>query len=278
MHNATWRLCVLVLLAMVLAATFRASYPFRHAQPFVVPIQASGFLAGRNECPRSAERPIVLLVTGQSNAANHAAERHAAHHPRVLALTPSGCVALTDPIPGGSGRGGSIWPKLADSLADDTGRPVVIAMVAQESTRASQWADPWGPLVNRVRRVAAQMRQLGLQPSAVLWMQGEADALARTRPSDYRRSLALWFAQVEDSAGPVPLWIAGVSRCRSMPNPIVRRMQAAAVTEAGRVRREGPDLDLLGDDYRRDGCHFSERGQDAAADAWFQILRRSLKE
>ena len=75
--------------------------------------------------------PVVLLVAGQSNAANHGQPRGRAGADS-FALSSEGLFRLEDPLPGASGPGGSPWPHWAAlQQRSRPGSQVVVAAIAQ---------------------------------------------------------------------------------------------------------------------------------------------------
>jgi hypothetical protein len=217
----------------------------------------------------SAPRTEVWLVLGQSNAANHAEVRTQAG-PAVTAFDGRRCVAARDPLPGGSGAGGSLWPPLAEAWARRGGGRVVVAMVAQEATPVSRWL-PGGRLHRRALRTIAALRGRGLPVGRIFWIQGEADAILGTGEADYARGLEAALAPLHRASG-APVWIALASRCGDAQSPAVRAAQAAAPGRHGWAR-SGPDLDRIGAGGRYERCHFTRPGQVQAVRLWLGALR-----
>ena len=75
--------------------------------------------ATRVPCEAIAQaKPLVLLVLGQSNAANQG-EAGPVAPPPVTVITDAGdCLRSTDPLPGGTGNGASIWSRLPAALGN----------------------------------------------------------------------------------------------------------------------------------------------------------------
>ncbi|MBK9234544.1 MAG: hypothetical protein IPO19_00130 [Rhodoferax sp.] len=137
-----------------------------------------------------ATRPLVLLVLGQSNAANHGALRE--QKPVALPVVlEEGCALATDPLPGATGRGGSIWSALPQALeaAGVDRRNVVFSVLAVDATSIADWTSPDSPLRQRLVQRLAALKRIGLMPDLVLWQQGEADARLGTDPMAYAAAL-----------------------------------------------------------------------------------------
>ncbi|HEX8654578.1 MAG TPA: sialate O-acetylesterase, partial [Allosphingosinicella sp.] len=159
----------------------------------------------------SAPGTEVWLVLGQSNAANHAEARTEAG-PAVAAFDGRRCIAARDPLPGGTGTGGSLWPTLGDAwVSRGAAGRVIVAMVAQESTPVSRW-QPGGRLHRRTMRTIDALGRRGLAVDRILWIQGEADAILGTGGEEYARALESALAPLHRASG-APVWIALASRC-----------------------------------------------------------------
>jgi hypothetical protein len=218
-------------------------------------------------------RPLVLLALGQSNAANHGPEqgpmeRRAA----VTVFDGHGCRRVGDPLPGGTGSGQSIWSRLPGRLAaQGVQRPVLLAVRAVDATSISDWTRADSPLRLHLVAFVRAMGTAGLAPDFVLWQQGEADQRSGTGQSAYTAELGRLHADLRDAGALGPLLLARSTVCRSGPGEAVRAAMAAFAADRAGVQI-GPDTDTLTGDLRRDGCHFSAAGLDAAAELWAQTL------
>ncbi len=219
-----------------------------------------------------AMQPRVLLVLGQSNAGNHG--QAGGSGAAVPVISAAGTCHLTaDPLPGGTGRGGSIWSHLPAALANlPASRPVVFSLLAVESTTLDDWGDTSGPLAPLLTDTVRAMREAGLMPELVLWQQGEADARAGSDPGRYALGLAALADRLAALGVQAPWVLARSTVCRTPPAPGLRAAAKALVDRDGRFRL-GPDTDrLLAPQDRPDGCHFSESGLQGAARQWAQVL------
>lgn len=233
--------------------------------------------AARNEpCTDwRAQRPLVLLALGQSNAANHGETGTA---PSPVRLAHDGrCLWATDPLPGGTGDGGSIWarlpPRLAAQLPDPwRQRPVVLAVLAVDATLLRDWVRADSPLRARVLHMARTLVASGLVPHLVLWQQGEADARDNTPPAQVAAELDAFAGLLAEAGITAPWMLAQSTVCRSPPHAGVRDAVQRQARDGLRFV-SGPDTDqLAGPAMRRDGCHFSAAGLDAATDLWAAAL------
>ena len=72
-----------------------------------------------------------------------------------------------------------------------------------------------------------------------------------------------------------PVMLAHSTVCGSGPDAAVRSAVSEAVRTSPRFL-QGPYTDLLGDAYRRDGCHFNAEGLRLATQAWAKQLSPRL--
>ena len=227
-------------------------------------------------CPglRGEPKPVVLLALGQSNAGNHGEEPSRAKGGVVW--DDGRCYAIADPLPGATGSGGSIWSRLAAMLADDVApASVELVVLAVDATSVDDWTTP-GPLRARLDAILAALRASGVDVSAVLWQQGESDAMLQTPPERYAAALASLVAALRRAGVQAPVLIARSTRCGAEPGDAIRDA-LAHVAAGGDAVHPGPDTDALGDDLRVGGCHFNARGLDAAARLWRDALLPELQ-
>ena len=143
----------------------------------------------------------VFVVAGQSNSANHGAEKQVAKSGRVAALDGTRWQPANDPQPGASGTGGSFLPPVGDAIAEKFGVPVGLVACGVGATSVREWLPEGATFPNpptiegNVRKHAdgkweskgdlyaafcARMKALGPNGfRAVLWHQGESDATQR---------------------------------------------------------------------------------------------------
>jgi len=218
-------------------------------------------------------RPLVLLALGQSNAGNHGSPSSSVDAP-VAMVAGTDCVLASDPLPGATGSGGSIWRHLPALLEQQMGtRGVVLAVLAVDATAIDDWTRSNSPLANRLVAQVKALDQRGMQPDLVLWQQGEADARNHTSASEYLARLHALAAVLERAGSRAPVLLARSTVCRSPANAEIRSAIERAIQENGRFMA-GPDTDsLLGEAYRSDGCHLNPQGLRVAARAWADVIR-----
>ena len=230
-------------------------------------------LAALAKLPR--HRRLVIVCSGQSNAANYGAPRRSGGA-GVYAFADGQLFTAIDPLPGGDGYGGSIWTRLGARLAQ-LGHydAITFAVVAQGSTRIDDWT-PGGRCHDRLSETLRELARRGLPVDFILWQQGEEEGRqAASSGRTYETALAS-LQDICRQLAPTATFLAAQATFEdgTAANEQIRLAQAAGAL--ARSAAPGPDLDDLGVDFRRDGIHFNSRGLDAAADRWLESLREHL--
>ena len=225
---------------------------------------------------RAGAAPLVLLALGQSNAGNHG-QPGQSPSPPVQVMDAGACAVVSDPLPGATGRGSSLWPLLPARLRELglTG-PVVLQLLAVDATTLDDWVRDGSPLRQRLQATLAANARSGLSPSLVLWQQGEADASAGTSAEAYRQGLLALASMLAEQCITAPVLLAQSTVCRSAPAATLRQAVGALIAQDTRFAA-GPDTDALNHaGLRHDGCHWSNTGRAAAATAWASAIARQL--
>lgn len=230
-------------------------------------------------CPPQTGRTMVALLLGQSNAANHSDRRNAAG-PSVVSLFDGKCRAAADPLPGGSGDGGSLWPLLGEKLTRSGAFDrVVLVPAAINGAGIARWA-PGGDLASWLAATVASLQGL-YRVTHVFWLQGETDLLLETPAAAYQTMFGALRGRLREMGVDAPVHLTVSSGFCGRPkmgvpappgNPVATAQRA--LIAAGRGTCGGPDTDALlsapGD--RHDGCHMSGQGADKLAAAWAGML------
>lgn len=254
----------------------------------------------------------VFVVAGQSNSANHGAEKQSTTTGKVATFDGKRWQLSNDPQSGASGGGGSFMPPFGDAMTRRFDVPVGFVPCGIGATSVREWLPkgtkfPQPPtLVGRVQQLpsgeweskgeafemlVARMKLMGLYGfRAVLWHQGESDANqkdpTRTLPGSlYREYLEKIIRESRRETGwNVPWFVAQVSY--HLPgdeaSPDIRAAQASLWKDG--IALEGPDTDLLKGELREGrgkGVHFSGPGLREHATSWVEKvapwLDRELK-
>lgn len=260
--------------ALLVLAAVAAAWPARAPDRLQAKLAAIRQPVPHSSVPCAAllaERPLRLLVLGQSNAANHGDAAAAGSSVAPVALLANGqCYRSRAPLPGATGEGGSVWPQLVQELQAAGGRPVLLSVVAVDGTSIADWTGP-GALQRHLGEQLDAMRAAGMQPDLVLWQQGEADARDGTDQASYGAGLTQLRSLLAQHGVQAPLVAALSTYCPGSDGRAVR--QALQAQAAAGLLQLGPDTDTLQGSLRN-GCHFSADGLQAAAQLWAQHLQK----
>lgn len=229
-------------------------------------------------CAGADQAALRLLILGQSNAANHGAPAENDGRPTLDLWTPQGCVQATDPLPGGSGSGGSIWSHLPDALrALGRQHRLSLAVIAVDASSIADWSDAKGPLGRHLQQRLQALHAAGWQPDLVLWQQGEADTRKGTAQAEYQQSFERLRLSLREQGIAAPMLLARSTLCGGRRSEPVR----AAITDLQRLHTDllaGPDTDQLDAAATRFGaCHFSQAGLAQAAGLWARTIDDALR-
>lgn len=198
-------------------------------------------------------------------------EPHARSNSNVFTVFNGRCFLSTDPVPGATGVGASIWTRLPTALAEKgILRPVVIVNVAVESSAIFDWTTG-RPLNRHLIRQIALLNQTGLKINLVIWQQGESDAKRKTNGADYRLKMEQLIYSLRASGVEAPVLVALSTYCPKSDGSEIRSTLQKMANEVDGVWL-GPDTDMLTGTMRSGGCHFSATGLAAASRLWAQSI------
>lgn len=224
----------------------------------------------------------IYVTCGQSNSANYGQGGYTASDDRVCARTAVGgssWILAADPLPIAGGTGGSVWTRLGDLLASAENIPIGFIAVGVGSTQVVEWI-PGSSNYNSLLKPAVQsFPSSGFR--AVLWHQGESDAIAGTSAATYAGRLNSIIAQSRTDAGwAIPWYVAEAAF-----HPFTTLSQEEPVTAGQRQVVHGDPLVFLGpttDAFHLedaaggklvDTVHFNNAGLLDHAVQWREILR-----
>lgn len=223
----------------------------------------------------------VFVTAGQSNSANFGKPRQIAKDDRVVYFNGKNFVPAKDPIPGGCGRDGSVWPILGDLIAKSQQVPVCFRSASPTWTQVTNWMPGvqhksfklYDSLSGRV----SQFPKGGVR--AVLWHQGESDSLAKTPADTYHDQLKTIIESLNKDVGyDLPWFVAQASfHTESAAAEQAEVAKGQQMLWKNGVANQGPNTDELGPEYRSDGVHFNQSGLTAHAERWFKALADEYK-
>lgn len=243
----------------------KESPSFRSLADHVRVLRDSSYAADR--APRGT-RPVTLLVMGQSNAGN-SSDVGLSVSGNARVFRSGRYYPMIDPLIGADGRGGSIWSRLARRLLDaDFCDEVVVACVTRGSSTMEDWATAG---TFGLERMCRDLQTSGVDVTHVLWQQGEQETARGTTKDAYLTGLRRLRERLLGGGVAAPVYCALSTRVRERTCPEVAKAIGEAALAVDGIRL-GPDTDVLGSDYRKDGTHLDAKGQDAAAGLWFDVL------
>jgi hypothetical protein len=223
-------------------------------------------------CPAQDEATAVLLVAGQSNAANSQNHRYQSPDDRVLNFSEGHCYRAASPLLGANDKNGESWTLLGLKLirAGLYDR-VVLIPAAVGGSAIKRWAT--GGDLNAILMTVIRAAKARYAITAVLWDQGATDFALQTPEELYRSDLKSLIDDIRAEGVTAPFFI---TRCSvggdnwTEDNPVARAQAALA---DGETIFDGPntDRDVLRSD-RYDGYHFAASGQEKWTDSWVQLL------
>ena len=227
-------------------------------------------------CGPFSRQTAIIVVHGQSNAANYGSSRYSARE-AVDNFDPSTgkCFAAIDPLLGTDGAGGNFATRLGDILIQ-TGlyNRVILVPIAVEgaslSALNSEYAD-------RIDNAISKLKAAGLTPTHLLFQQGEKDAMLTTTREQYVSLLHQLVARFRAAGLDAPFYLSRSTRCDAADpqnSAAVRAAQESAVDGPLNIR-QGPDTDTIGTEGRNpnDGCHMNEAGTLANAALWAAFIK-----
>jgi hypothetical protein len=178
-------------------------------------------------CPKQTDRTAVLLVLGQSNAANYGGQRFASKHgDKIVNFFDGQCYVAASPLLGSSGTKGEYWTQLGNHLIEsgkfDT---VVIAPMAYSGSAVKRWArggDLNAVLVDTLSKIKAE----GHAITHVLWNQGEIDYVVGISEDAYRERLLSMIDTLRGEGVTAPVYLSIASKCLEPGNGGTRRHSA----------------------------------------------------
>jgi len=226
------------------------------------------------------EKVEVILIAGQSNAAFFADSHTVSAYPEKVLMTTDGlsCLPSSDVRPwadGSSGKGGSVWNLFADRLiAEGKADRVVFVNIAKGGSSIKEWRNQFLTLF--VEK-AKELRTNGLNPTAILWAQGESNNELGPKPmtsDEYFQALTEIVGAFRGNEINAPFYAALSTVCGNAPSVEVRSAIQRASEVDGLNVLVGPDTDTIGSDSRDSGnCHYNLKGQEQASSLWFESFK-----
>lgn len=226
-------------------------------------------------CPPQDKDTAVIVVAGQSNAANYQGQRFENADGMVVNYINGDCYVAASPLLGADGNRGESWTLLGNQLiSSGLYRRVIIAPASVGNTSVSRWAH--GGDLNKMLKDVVQGVGQNYSISFFLWHQGEADFLLKTDGARYRSMLESMIDDVHEIDPAVPIFISRASFLDGMnweAGNQIWKAQNDVLHDRGVFA--GPDTDSdvkLVDRY--DGTHFANSGQIRFVNDWLDLIRK----
>jgi hypothetical protein len=236
------------------------------------------FFSGKTEveCPAQSAGTGVLLVIGQSNAANHADKKINTKYPaQVLNYFDGKCYIAASPLLGSTGEDGEFLTPLADQLIDrNIYRNVVIISSAVAGTSVSRWQED-GDMNQMLMDTLTPIKKYKV--TDVVWHQGESD-YGNTSAKVYEKSFYSLKRSLKAVGVNAPFFVAVATKCGHNPDWIANNHTAEGQKNLEDNKQiflaVNTDEMLTNEDRSSDYCHFSESGQFKTAQAYAQVIEK----
>lgn len=222
------------------------------------------------QCPDINDR-IVIAIIGQSQAAN-AGQTLYKSTGNVFEMYGGECYKAQDPLLMNGGNNGSVWSRLGDLIADDTGKQIVFAAFARGGTFITDWING-GRWNEMMIKSFSEMQASGMDPDYIIWKQGANDVGRLTSKQYYDN-----FVKLKDTIRSIgisaPIIVSTGTMCFDIPdlkNKEIYDAKMQAINDFDDVLA-GPYTDVLGFEYRYDDCHFNAVGLWEHAYLWEDSL------
>jgi Carbohydrate esterase, sialic acid-specific acetylesterase len=225
-------------------------------------------------CPIQDEKTAVLLLVGQSNAANYQGQRYQSADDRVVNFLDGRCYRAASPLLGADGQRGEPWTLLGNKLVQSgLYHTVILVPAAVGGSSVRRWAA--GGDLNAMLMAVITAVKARYTINAVLLDQGTTDFVERMPEGEYRSDLKSMIDSVRTQGVHAPFFI---TRSTAGPldwtqdNPVARAQ--ATLADSRNAVFDGPntDRDVTPLD-RYDGYHYGASGQEKFTDAWMRLLQ-----
>jgi hypothetical protein len=242
------------------------------------PIAIFTDLSGKTkvQCPVQTAKTLVILVIGQSNAANGQGQRNVSSYgDKVINYFDGKCFIASSPLLGNDGTAGESWTMLGNKLiASGIADRVILAPSAVGGSNIRRWiagGDIYPIVLNAISSIKKNYKI-----TDVIWHQGESDYFFKTTKIEYQNMFESLVNYLRVNGISAPIFVSVASKCNEpkwVPNNSVTEAQRALPDPRAGIY-PGVDTDaLLGPYDRFEGCHIDYTGQQKFTDAMLKILQ-----
>lgn len=220
---------------------------------------------------------LVLFTFGQSNSANYGDGSYVAKN-NVLNYYKGNLYHAKEPLLGPDGKGSSVWTRLGDIMIDSgMCETVIIIPIGIGGTSIQSWLS--GKPREKLNEVFGYLKEDGLKPTHIFWIQGETDNVDKTTKVQYKSRLKQLISLFRKANIDAPFYTTITSYFPYNNNNYlgVDKEIAGAQLEISKELRgvkEGPNTDLLNlAYYRADAIHLTKTGLDKLAKEWYKKIK-----
>ena len=216
---------------------------------------------------------LVLFSFGQSISSNFNEKTYSSHE-HVYTLDEKGeCVLAQDPLPIADGKAGSMWMPLAGKIIESgSAKNVLLVSIGVGGSAIERWTTK-GDLSQHLETSLEMLNKLKIPISMFLWHQGTSNM--GTLPDTYHDNFLAITKTIRDKGYSSPILVAIHSRCFGSYD---KNLEAAQNLLAQRHQDGlflGANTNLLDESYRFDTCHLNAKGQEQAAQLWFNAIKET---
>lgn len=218
---------------------------------------------------------LRILVIGQSISSNCNEHRYGPVE-NVLQVARDGSIKpASDPFEWADCGNGSTWMPLGKKLIENgIARKVLFMPIGVGGTKVRDWQEG-GLAFSKLNSAIATIKQQGISFDFAFWHQGSADI--GSDKNDYLSRLASVVSYVNSNVQVSSWLIALHSRCNGFYDRDIEEVQRAFGNAPASHRYVGANNNLLGEEYRIDGCHLKQNGQEEMAAMWFESIKNALE-
>ncbi|MCD0490212.1 hypothetical protein LPB86_18370 [Pedobacter sp. MC2016-14] len=226
-----------------------------------------------------SDKVMIFLSFGQSNAANYGNGTYQCRN-EIYNFYKGEIFPAKEPLLGPDGAGCSVWTRVADMLVDSgLYSKVIIVPIGIGQTSITKWTS--GDCRTILDKALEDLKEKNIKLTHIFWDQGETDNVDGTTKQEYKSRLNKLVQIFRSNGFNAPFYSSITSYFpynNDYPlgiNPKITTAQTEVIEERKDVF-PGPNTDSLNlAYYRADAVHFTEKGLDKLAEAWFKKIKES---
>lgn len=220
----------------------------------------------------------IFITCGQSNSANSGETRTETETGQVYSFNGKNWTLAKDPQPMATNDGGSPWPSMGDHLHKQLDIPIGIIAVGVGGSSVHEWLID-GPNFKKMRKALIAAHKFGVR--AILWHQGESDAVNNTPKSIYKERLMNIIKTSHKFSKKTLDWF--IARAAFVPEGDPKQIEDIVDAQNSVCKTDmahyGPTTeDMLGPKWRHDNLHFNLDGLKEHGRRWAEVLMNHFFE